>query len=186
MKRRLVRGPRYNLSKRYNAILLILYVGFLCATYMDSSRLRYRRDLMIYFSIFLLLLTMLRLYGVAKEVRHLDLIFTCAFAVMLFGCKLNLDDITGFFVVAFIAFLTMTVGGICPVFSGLVALIPCLMQLYEKWTFQKGYWFEAMLGFCLFMMLIFVAMPDSDHSELTFLIFSFLSKAMIIAFVLLA
>lgn len=130
-----------------------------------------------------ILLTLLRLHGVGKELRYLDVLITCALVVTLFGCKLDVDDVAGFLIVAFVAFLTMTTGGVWAALSGGVVLIPCVLQVYERWRCQKGYWFESLLGFCILMMLIFTLLPDSDASELTFLIFSFLSKAMIVAFV---
>ena len=185
MKRRVLRGSRYYLSKRYNAILLVVYVAFLCMAVFNSSHFVYKKDLMIFFAIFLILLTMLRLFGVTKQVRGLDIIITCAFGLMLLGCHLNVEDIAGFLVVVFIASLTMTTGGVWAVFSGLVTLYPCVLQVCEKWQFQSGYWFETMLGFSMFMMLVFTMMPDSDASELTFLVFSFLTKNMIIAFIML-
>jgi hypothetical protein len=183
MQRTMSRRSRYQLSMRYNKILLVTYAATLAVVMLGTSSSKYKRDLMMIFMIAMMIMTMVRLAGVGRHLRFLDVLLTCALGVMLMGHKLDVADMLGFFMVVTIGFLTMCVGGPGAWISGGVVLIPSLLQMWEKWECQKGYWFEIMLGFCLFMMLISIALPDNDHCELMFLFFSFLTKAMIVVFI---
>jgi hypothetical protein len=183
MKRLTLRGRRYYLSSRYNVILLTIYALILAVVMLGKSSSQYKRNLMMFLMIAIMIMSMLRLFGVAKHLRFLDLMLTCAFGVMLIGHKLKLPDIQGFFIVVLIGFLTMCVGGPFAWIAGIVILTPALCQIYEKWQVSGNYWFEIMLCFCLVMMLIGVGLPHHDYCEVMFLFFSFLSKMMILVFV---
>lgn len=184
MKRRPVTGRRYYLSKRYNVILLITYALILAVVTFGIKTSTYKRNLITFLMIIMMVMSMLRFLGVGKHLRFLDLILTIGIGMMLIGCKLNLNDMPGFFIVTFIGCLTMCVGGPFAWMAGMITLSPSLMQIWEKWQCQDRYWYEIMLGFCLIMMLISIGLPDNDHCEIMFLFFSFLSKAMIMIFVL--
>jgi hypothetical protein len=178
------RTPRRFMSHRYNVMLFIIYAMVLGVVMLTSPVSRYKRNLLFFFMIAMLILTMLRLCGVGKQLRFLDVILTCAFGMMLCGCRLQLYDLPGFFIVVTIGFLTMCVGGPWAWIAGGITLLPSALQIWEKWEPQQGYWFEIMLGFCMLMMLIAISLPNNDHCELMFLVFSFLSKAMLVTFVL--
>lgn len=174
----------WSLSKRYNLILILIYIVLLSYVYWMADVPTLRREIMMIFLVLTLLLTILRLNGVQKEVRFLDLLLTCSFALILLGSKMGVSDPYGFITVVLIAFVVISLGDGISILSGLIILTPPLIQIGEKWKLHSGYHFESILSLYFGAMVITSMSDGNDTVELVFLNASFLLKTAILTFCL--
>lgn len=170
------------ISVAHNRQVLLIQVVMLCSVFMMDFKSQNDKEIVMMMILCWTVLTLFRLTEMKRMFRFYDLILTIMFAMLMFGIKLGIKDMSGFIIVTLIGCVMMCGADMASIVCGVVIMFPALHQLWSSWRSQRGHWYESLLCLCLVMMLILALTPNTEACEVTFLTVSMFTKGMILAY----